>query len=123
MGTWQSGYQELVVWKEARKLVILTYHLTEKFPRNEDYGLKSQIRRAAVSIIANIAEGWIRRTIKDKLRFLEISEGSLLELETEAIVALDVKYLSQKDFDEFDQQRSRVAFLLYRYQQSIAKQP
>lgn len=119
MGRWESGYQKLVVWQEARKLVVLVYRLTEQFPRSEEFGLKSQIRRAAVSVLTNIAEGWLRRSAKDKIHYLEIAEGSLLEIETEGIVARDVQLWTEKHFEEFSEQRSKVAFLLFRYKKSI----
>lgn len=114
-----SGYRKLVIWIEAKKLTILVYKLTESFPRGEEFGLKSQMRRATVSIMSQIAEGWLRRSKKDKLHYLEIAEGSLLELESQAEVAKDVGYWNEKVFLEFDSQRAKVAFLLYRYKKSI----
>lgn len=117
----QKGYKKLIVWQEAKKLVVLIYKLTEILPRSEDYGLKSQMRRAAVSVLANMAEGWLRRSSKDKLHYLEISEGSLLELETEAEVAFEVKYWSEKHFREFDQQKSKVGYLLFQYKNKIQR--
>lgn len=119
MSNWQSGYHKLVVWQEARKLVTLVYKLTECFPRSEEFGLKSQLRRAVVSILANIAEGWLRKSPKDKVRFLEIAQGSLLEVETEGLVALDVHYWTESQFQRFNEQKSKVAFLLFRYKNKI----
>lgn len=119
MGLFISGYRNLIVWQEAKKLVILVYKLTEKFPKPEQYGLISQMRRAAVSILSNIAEGWLRRSSKDKLHYLEISEGSLLELESEAEVANELQYFSQEGYQKFDRQRAKVAFLLYQYKHKI----
>lgn len=115
-----SGYRNLIVWQEAKKLVLLVYELTEKFPSHEQFGLTSQMRRAAVSVLSNIAEGWLRRSAKDKLRYLEISEGSLMELESEGEVAHDLKYFSDDGYQRFDQQRAKVAFLLYQYKKKIA---
>lgn len=89
--------------------------------RSEEFGLKSQLRRATVSILANITEGWLRRSAKDKVRFLEIAEGSLLEEETEGIVAHDVGLWTEEQFSQFDNQRSKVAFLLFRYQSSVQR--
>ena len=77
------------------------------------------MRRAVVSIMSQIAEGWMRKSSKDKFHYLEIAEGSLLELEGQAEVALGVKYWKSKDYDEFDNNRARVAFLLYRYKQKV----
>src|SRR3989344_5086756 len=117
--TYISGYRNLVVWLEAKNLTILTYKLTSKFPRNEEFGLISQMRRASVSVMSQIAEGWLRRSKKDKLRFLEIAEGSLLELENQGEVAKEVGYWRKTEYDKFDKQRAKVSYLLYKYKISI----
>ena len=114
-----SGYKKLIVWKEALNLVILVYKLTANFPRSEEFGLKSQMRRASVSIISQIAEGWLRRSIKEKLHYLEIAEGSLLELETQGEVARAVKYWDKEKYEKFNDQRARVAYLLFRYKNKV----
>lgn len=116
-----SGYRNLIVWIEAKNLTTLVYRLTENFPRSEDFGLKTQMRRAAVSVMSQIAEGWIRRSKKDKLHYIEIAEGSLLELESQGEVAKEVGYWNDKSYNEFDRQRAKVAFLLYRYKKQIEK--
>src|SRR3989344_3360777 len=77
------SYKELTVWKKSIELVVAVYELTEKFPREEIYGITSQIRRCAVSIPSNIAEGRYRGTKKDFLHFLRIAYGSGAELETQ----------------------------------------
>jgi four helix bundle protein len=105
----------LIVWKEAKELTVLTYKLTSNFPKNEEYGLTIQMRKAAVSVMSQIAEGWVRRSKKDKLRFLEIAEGSLLELENQGEVAKAIGYWKDKEYLEFDKQRAKVSYLLYRY--------
>ncbi|MCQ9640484.1 four helix bundle protein [Chryseobacterium sp. WG14] len=92
-------YTELEVWIEGRKLVNLTYILTTNFPKEELFALTSQIRRAAISIPSNIAEGCGRRTSKDTLHFLHIARGSLYELETQFYLALDQVYISKDDFE------------------------
>lgn len=114
-----SGYRNLVVWQEAKNLALLVYRLTENFPRSEDFALKSQMRRAVVSVMSQIAEGWIRKSRKDKLHYLEIAEGSLLELESQAEVANGVGYWPEGKYQEFDSQRSGASFLLYKYKKSI----
>ncbi|MEA3397467.1 MAG: four helix bundle protein [Chloroflexota bacterium] len=73
-------FQQLDVWRESHELVLMVYRVTKKFPGDERFGLISQMRRAAVSIPANIAEGFKRHGIRDKIRFYNISEGSLEEL-------------------------------------------
>jgi len=77
------------------------------------------MRRAAVSGISQVAEGWLRRTKKDKLHYLDISLGSLLELETQSEIAFDIKYISDLDYEELDKQRAKVAYLLFRYTNRI----
>lgn len=81
------GYKDLVVWQKAVKLIVEIYVLTENFPKEEIYGLTSQMRRASVSIASNIAEGRMRGTKKDFTQFLRIAFGSGAELETQIIVA------------------------------------
>ena len=93
-------YTDLEVWKESRKLVKEIYAITSNFSRDELYGLSNQIKRSAVSIPSNIAEGCGRRTSKDTIQFLYISRGSLYELETQIYLALDLKFLNQEEFDK-----------------------
>lgn len=115
----ERGYKKLIVWQEAKVLVVLIYRLTEDFPKSEEFGLKSQMRRAVISVMSNIAEGWLRRSKKDKLRYLEISEGSLLELESQAEVCFEVGYWSEKEKETFDKQAGRAGYLLFKYKRKI----
>jgi four helix bundle protein len=85
---------DLNAWQEGRKLTNAIYILTSKFPSEEKFGLVSQMRRASVSEIANIAEGFGRTSIKEKLQFYNQAHGSLTELHSHIIVAQDLKYLS-----------------------------
>jgi len=89
-----KNYQELVAWQKAMDLVEDVYKLTKHFPREELYALTSQIRRAAVSVPSNIAEGQGRRTTSDFLRHLSIAYGSLREVETQAMIAQRLKYVA-----------------------------
>lgn len=93
------NYIELDVWKESRKLVKIVYSSTKKFPKEEIYALVSQIRRCAVSIPSNIAEGCGRRTSPDTIHFLHISRGSLYELETQFYLAYDQDYISEEELN------------------------
>jgi four helix bundle protein len=86
-------FRQLLAWQEAHKLVVMVYRVTKDFPADERFGLVSQMRRAAVSIPANIAEGFKRRGIREKIRFYNISEGSLEELKYFAILSQDLGYL------------------------------
>ena len=92
------GYKDLIVWQESKALAGAIYKATETFPRSELYGLSSQLRRAAVSVVSNIAEGQGRLTIGEFRHFLGQSRGSLLELETQLAIALDLNYLSENEF-------------------------
>ena len=114
-----SGYKNLVLWKESKNLVLLVYKITDNFPKSEEFALKNQIRRAVVSILSQIAEGWLRKSSKDKLHFLEIALGSLLEVEAQMDVAKDIGYIKDDDYAIFDNLRARVAYLLYKYSSKI----
>ena len=89
-----KSYKDLLVWQKAIDLVVVSYRGTSQFPRSEMYGLISQIRRAASSIPANIAEGYGRGSRKDYAQFLFIAQGSLKELETHFIVSEKLSYLT-----------------------------
>ena len=99
MGTIKS-FEELPVWKDARKFAHKIYNLTKKFPKEENYGLTSQITRATVSIGSNIAEGFDRYSKKDFIKFLIIARGSISEIQNDLYIALDLKYINQNDFQE-----------------------
>ena len=94
------GFEKLQVWKEARILTVLIYELTEKFPDKEKFGLTNQMRRASVSIGANIAEGSSRFSAKEQAHFYSISYGSLMELMSDSFTALDLKYLNDEVFEK-----------------------
>jgi four helix bundle protein len=91
------SYQELDIWKQTRMLVRSIYQLTKKFPKEEQFGLTNQLRRAVVSIPSNIAEGCGRNHFKDSIQFFFIARGSLYEVETQVIVSCDLEYLSQSE--------------------------
>jgi len=89
-------YTELVVWKKAHEFVLYVYQITKNFPRNEFYGLTLQFRRAAVSIAANIAEGYGKISKAEKLRFLNIAQGSLKECSYYLILSKDPRYIIEQ---------------------------
>ena len=95
-----KNYRELIVWQKAMDLAVLVYRVTAGFPKEEIYGLRSQMRRAAVSIPSNIAEGQGRRTTDDFLRFLSVANGSLRELETQTLIAKRLTYISEEECSE-----------------------
>jgi four helix bundle protein len=90
-----QNYRELIVWQKAMDLVEAIYAATREFPREEVYGLTSQLRRAAVAIPSNIAEGQGRRTTQEFLHFLSIAYGSLREVETQVMIATRLRYMSE----------------------------
>lgn len=92
-----ESYTQLEVWKKARYLALEVYRLSAKFPKDELYGLTSQIRRAAISIPSNIAEGCGRQYKKETIQFQYIARGSQYELETELHLSLELGYISQEE--------------------------
>lgn len=92
MGTPARSFQELVVWQKAHQFVLDVYRLTRSFPADERFGLTSQLRRAAVSVPANIAEGFPKRSANDKVRFFNIAQGSLEEAHYYLLLAKDLGY-------------------------------
>lgn len=106
------SFEDLLAWQEARKLAKLIYALTAKFPAGEVFGLTSQMRRAAVSVGANIAEGFSRRTTKDKCQFYTIAAGSLTELKSEAVTCKDLGYIAPGIYADFLSQAGIVGRLL-----------
>lgn len=91
-----ADYRELIVWQKALDLVEMVYRITQRFPKEEVYGLTSQIRRAAVSAPANIVEGQGRSTTADFLHFLSIAHGSLKEVETHAFISQRLGYITEQ---------------------------
>jgi len=99
-----KSFTDLNAHKEAHKLVLLIYKITKEFPKEERFCLIDQIRRAAVSIVSNIAEGFSRNTIKDKCQFYSLALGSLSELQSQLLIARDLKYLTNQIFNQIAQQ-------------------
>jgi len=97
-----KSYKELTVWKKAIELSTLTYKVTNKFPKTETYGLVSQIRRSAVAIPSNIAEGYLRGYTKEYIQFLRIAYSSGAELETQLVISLNIQYLEVSDYDNLN---------------------
>jgi len=93
-----KSFEDLKVWKDSRIFVKEIYTLINNFPAKENYGLTSQITRAAVSIMSNIAEGFGRESNKEFIRFLTISRGSNAEVQSDLFIALDLNYIKQEEF-------------------------
>ncbi|MEK7196520.1 MAG: four helix bundle protein [Nitrospirota bacterium] len=107
-----NGFKSLKVWQKAYELALQIYRKTENFPKSEIYGLSSQLQRAAISISANIAEGYERQYRKEYVQFLMISKGSLGEVETYLLFAKDLGYITQNEYDKLDEQRQETSKLL-----------
>lgn len=105
-------FTDLEVWKESHKLTLLVYRFTKNFPKDEAFGLTSQIRRAVVSIESNIAEGFSRFHFKDRLNFYYQSRGSTSEVQTQLIITKDLKYITQIEFSEAFDLSQKVLIIL-----------
>lgn len=95
---YKYSFEKLEVWNDARNLVKMIYLHTNNFPERERFGLSSQMQRAVVSIISNIAEGVSRNSVKEKIRFVELAYGSLMELYCQLYVSVDLDYLTPSTF-------------------------
>ena len=91
------SFKDLIVWQKSYRLVLEIYRITESFPKSENYGLSLQMKRAAVSVACNIAEGYGRNHKAEYRQFLSIAYGSLLELETLYMLAIDLKYVNETE--------------------------
>lgn len=107
-----ESFTDLNVWKEGHRLVVMIYKITKGFPKEETYSLIDQMRRAAASITANIAEGFGRQTYKEKIQFYYVAKGSLSELKNFLLIAKDVGYLSMEDLKTLAGQANIVDRLL-----------
>jgi four helix bundle protein len=105
-------HKKLNLWSDAVDLAQQIYTVTERFPSNEQFGLTSQVRRAAVSIPSNIAEGAARQTKKEFLNFLHIAKGSLSELDTQIEIARRLEYLDQARWEALDERLERIDRML-----------
>lgn len=107
-----KGFRNLITWQKAYELALEVYEITQRFPRHEQYGLTSQMRRAAVSVSVNIAEGYERQYRKEYIQFLMIAKGSLGEFETYLLLAKDLGYLTDNKYNEISIRRQVVGKLL-----------
>lgn len=97
-----KSYKELIVWQKSMKFCKELYLITDKFPKNELYGITSQLRRASVAIPSNIAEGQRRGHKAEYVQFIRIAFGSGAEVETQLLLSLDINYLSKDDFEKLN---------------------
>ena len=95
-----KSFRDLKVWQKAHELVILIYKITVNFPKTEIYALVSQMRRAAVSVVSNIVEGFKRRSVKDSLNFYNMADASLEELKYQLFLSYELKYITEENYNE-----------------------
>jgi four helix bundle protein len=114
-------HEKLDVWKRAIDFVVTVYKMTESFPRDERFGLISQIRRAAVSIAANIAEGAGRHTSKEFKYFLSNAQGSVSELATELLIAQRLGYLKIEAFDTGNMELTSIGRMIFGLSRSLSR--
>jgi four helix bundle protein len=116
-----KGFRKLLVWQKSHQLVLQIYKHTEKFPKHETFGLTSQLRRAIVSVPANIAEGYAAGGKGQFGRYLDIAQGSLAEVEYYLILAQDLTYVSPSQYDQTESLRAEAGFLLHRLIESLGR--
>jgi four helix bundle protein len=106
------SFEKLIVWQKSKQLSVIIYKLTKNFPKEELFGMTSQMRRCSVSIASNIAEGSGRHSAKDKARFTEISYGSALELLNQTIISLELEYLTEENYKIIRKEIEEVTYML-----------
>ena len=115
-----NQYQNLKVWQKAREMAVILYRVTTTFPKEEQFGLTSQLRRSAVSVASNIAEGAGRNTKGEFIQFLGIATGSAYELETQLLIANDLSYLDSNSFNKIHQMVQEITKMLYNFRQHLS---
>ena len=113
------NYKELIVWQKSDELAFEVYRITKKFPRDEIYGLTSQLRRAALSVPTNIVEGYARKGDKELARFINISIGSLAEVEYLLEFSKRLGYIIEKDYVKIENLRDEVGKLLWSFYKKL----
>ena len=117
----EYGFQRVIAWQKAHEFVLLVYKISKHFPEEERFGLTSQLRRAAVSIEANIAEGYRKLSKPDKLRFLNIAQGSLEECRDYHILAKDLNYIDDNEYEQMKIAILMASKFLNSYSEGIVK--
>jgi four helix bundle protein len=117
----ERPHKKLDVWKKSIDLVTLIYEMTKSLPREEDYGFKSQMRRAAISVPSNIAEGLTRKTVNDKLHFLNIAQGSLSELDTQTELCSRLNYINNTCYIEIENKLIEIQKMISGLNKSLRK--
>lgn len=116
-----QSFEQLLVWQKAHQYVLAIYKITKQYPKEELFCMVPQMRRAAISITANISEGYIKMGSKDKLRFYNISQGSLEETRNFILLSYDLGYISLRDKITLNEQASEVSKMLNAYCKGIIR--
>ena len=119
---YKYSFEKLEVWNDARNLLKMIYLQTNNFPERERFGLSSQMQRAVVSIVSNIAEGVSRNSVKEKIRFVELAYGSLMELYCQLYVSVDLDYLTPDTFTLIKAEIDKIANKANALKRSFIKQ-
>jgi len=115
-----KNFQDLIVWKKAHEMVLRIYSVTKFFPNEERFGLVTQIRRSAISICANISEGYMKST-NDFIRYMGISRGSLEETKYHLILSKDLSYIDEQTFSDLFTAADEVGKMLYKLKSSLKR--
>lgn len=118
---YQYNFEKLEVWQDSRLFVKEIYFITESFPDKEKFGLCSQLQRAAVSIVSNIAEGVSRNSTKEQVRFIEVAYGSLMEVYCQLYISMDLFYITLEQFDNIKKEIDKIANKLNALNRSLQK--
>ena len=121
MSGYRYSFEKLEVWQDSRLFVKNIYSLTDNFPEKEKFGICSQLQRAAVSVVSNIAEGVSRKSTKEQKRFIEVAYGSLMEVYCQLYIAMDLKYMTSEQFDNIKTDIDKIANKLNSLNRSIQK--
>lgn len=113
------SFKDLIVWQKAYKLTLGIYKITEKYPKYEQYGISSQIRRAAVSVVSNIAEGYARKGRGEYVNFLSMAYASLSEFETQLLLSKDLGYINEDELKELLNLKDEVGGMLFSMRQKL----
>lgn len=112
---YKNSFRQLIVWQESKNLTLLIYKITKNFPSDEKFAMVSQIRRAAYSVLANIAEGNSKRQNKDRCNYFNISQGSLSELECFIDIAKELNYIDENKYKKLIELINKTNYLLIKF--------
>ena len=120
-GHYQETFRKLIAWQKAKELAKTVYRLTQSFPKGELYGLVSQMRRAAVSVMSNLAEGNQRKGLKDRAHFFNIAYSSLTELDSQSELAFELKFIKAADHKALQDEINTTGFFIFKLSESFKK--